>query len=301
MCITRDTGTAPHAQPSVRSSGSRGAKAPHVRSRSEINGAYQKQRAPVPDERVPWSVAWPAYAPIEFTHESVAKQPVWADPVDASRIAGLRDRLSYESSPLTLAPNGRPLNPFGRTGTTGRGLLGKWGPNHAADPIVLRARPDGVFEMVAIKRRDTGQWAIPGGMVDAGEVVSVTLRREFTEEAGALDDPREQAALSSALDVLFGSGGSSVYCGYVDDPRNTDNAWMETAVHAFLLPADLSAKLPLQSGSDAADVRWLPLDEQLLGGDASALYADHLRFVMLALRQVGGERVRSPSAENART
>uniref|UniRef100_A0A493TA46 Uncharacterized protein n=1 Tax=Anas platyrhynchos platyrhynchos TaxID=8840 RepID=A0A493TA46_ANAPP len=29
-------------------------------------------------------------------------------------------------------------NPAGRTGLTGRGLLGRWGPNHAADPIVTR-------------------------------------------------------------------------------------------------------------------------------------------------------------------
>lgn len=34
--------------------------------------------------------------------------------------------------------NGRPLNPQGRTGLNGRGILGKWGPNHAADPIVSR-------------------------------------------------------------------------------------------------------------------------------------------------------------------
>lgn len=32
----------------------------------------------------------------------------------------------------------RPLNPEGRTGLKGRGVLGKWGPNHAADPIVTR-------------------------------------------------------------------------------------------------------------------------------------------------------------------
>ena len=29
-------------------------------------------------------------------------------------------------------------NPIGRTGMIGRGLLGRWGPNHAADPIVTR-------------------------------------------------------------------------------------------------------------------------------------------------------------------
>lgn len=34
--------------------------------------------------------------------------------------------------------NGHPINPFGRTGLRGRGLLGRWGPNHAADPIVSK-------------------------------------------------------------------------------------------------------------------------------------------------------------------
>lgn len=29
-------------------------------------------------------------------------------------------------------------NPMGRTGVVGRGLLGRFGPNHAADPIVTR-------------------------------------------------------------------------------------------------------------------------------------------------------------------
>lgn len=34
--------------------------------------------------------------------------------------------------------NKYPLNPEGRTGLRGRGVLGRWGPNHAADPIVSR-------------------------------------------------------------------------------------------------------------------------------------------------------------------
>lgn len=37
-----------------------------------------------------------------------------------------------------LVENNRPLNPEGRTGLKGRGVLGRWGPNHAADPIVTR-------------------------------------------------------------------------------------------------------------------------------------------------------------------
>lgn len=37
--------------------------------------------------------------------------------------------------------------------------------------------------MVAIQRYDNKLWAIPGGMVDPGEKVSSTLKREFMEEA----------------------------------------------------------------------------------------------------------------------
>ena len=79
----------------------------------------------------------------------------------------------------------------------GRGLLGKWGPNHAADPIVTRfdpSRPD-QLQVVAIKRKDTGDWALPGGMVDSGETVSLTVKREFEEEAGNLAIYPEQQAL----------------------------------------------------------------------------------------------------------
>ena len=76
-----------------------------------------------------------------------------------------------------MSGEGRPLNPRGRTGLAGRGVLGKWGPNHAADPIVTRwqRRDNGdivtqessgrpVLEFVSIQRRDTGEWAIPGGV-----------------------------------------------------------------------------------------------------------------------------------------
>lgn len=37
--------------------------------------------------------------------------------------------------------------------------------------------------MVSIERLDTREWAIPGGMVDPGEKLSETVKREFMEEA----------------------------------------------------------------------------------------------------------------------
>ena len=61
---------------------------------------------------------------------------------------------------------GAPLNPVGRTGLCGRGMLGKWGPNHALDPIVTRYHPKtGQLQMMATQREDTMQWAIPVRLV----------------------------------------------------------------------------------------------------------------------------------------
>lgn len=49
--------------------------------------------------------------------------------------------------------------------------------------------------MVAIQRRDSLEWAIPGGMVDAGEKATATLKREFIEEA--LNDKKGNAMSSN--------------------------------------------------------------------------------------------------------
>lgn len=40
-----------------------------------------------------------------------------------------------------------------------------------------------ILQFCAIQRHDNSMWAIPGGMVDPGEYVSTTLKREFMEEA----------------------------------------------------------------------------------------------------------------------
>lgn len=164
------------------------------------------------------------------------------DPTDPRLIPNLSARASCETPELQLCPEGRPLNPHGRTGLRGRGRLYKWGPNDAADPLVSRvstaststSSPDlePVLEIVVIRRGDTGAWALPGGMVDPGEAPRHTARREFGEEAMAHTDPAMRQRCERILDRVFGEGDGTtaaaeiqrVYAGYIDDPRNTDNA-----------------------------------------------------------------------------
>ena len=46
----------------------------------------------------------------------------------------------------------------------------------------------------------------------------------------------------------------------VDDPRNTDNAWMETTAYHFHCSNELGALLQLRAGDDAGQVTWLDIN-----------------------------------------
>jgi ADP-ribose pyrophosphatase YjhB (NUDIX family) len=47
---------------------------------------------------------------------------------------------------------------------------------------IIPLLPDG--RIVLIRRRDNGQWGLPGGTVDWGEDIPSTVRREIEEETG---------------------------------------------------------------------------------------------------------------------
>ncbi|KAA8584940.1 ADP-ribose pyrophosphatase, mitochondrial isoform X1 [Etheostoma spectabile] len=273
--------------------------APHVKSRCVQYPGSKIQRFLVPDDKVDWSQNWPQYNPVSYTHPSVVNKPAWADPdIDSfspkfNAVDGAVDRTSFDDS--YKIEEGKPLNPHGRTGVTGRGLLGRWGPNHAADPIVTRWKLDAkgekifhsvsklpILQFVSIKRKDCGEWAIPGGMVDPGEQVSLTLQREFSEEAlnTLAISPSERAKISERITELFKSTGFQVYKGYVDDPRNTDNAWMETiAVNFHDDSGNSVSELTLQAGDDAGQVQWVDVDSSFL------LYANHSHFLELVSKE----------------
>jgi ADP-ribose pyrophosphatase len=196
----------------------------------------------------------------------------WADPAEVSREefhlwskSGYTH--SYEGPIMHDRETGRPLNPVGRTGIAGRGALGKWGANHAADALLTRVSEEtGLLEILLIKRR-SGEWAIPGGMVDGGETPLEAAYRELAEESGV--------RLDAATPRL-------VYQGMGDGPRNTDNAWIETSAYHFHLPAESdTAKSAPIAGDDATAAAWKAITPALI----ASLYANHGELVLMALAQ----------------
>ncbi|CAF0732551.1 unnamed protein product [Didymodactylos carnosus] len=263
------------------------------------NANYQKnERYPVTDDKVAWNVRWPEYFPTEYTTEKILKNKK-ADPADVTKIKnfncleGKVDRTSFTGI-YQLDEKQRPKNPMGRTGLTGRGRLYYWGPNHAGDPVVTRWLRDSngesiwrkdengglkkVLEIVAIQRKDNKEFALPGGMVDPGEKAFSTLIREFKEEAmNSLGTSNSLKTSCDSIEKLF-ENGEEISKGYVDDPRNTDNAWMEsTAWHFHDETGKLTKNLTLTAGDDATKVAWTPVDRHV------KLYASHTNFVKLAV------------------
>ena len=244
----------------------------HSKARFEKTKGYPEKFS-VPDDKVDWNVPFEEYNPPYYTDSSVIEnskktgKDKWADPEDVI-LAKMSRQLRSDIGPLKFDAAGFPLNPVGRTGLRGRGKLGKWATNFAADPIITRRNPEtGSIEMIAILRNDTKEWAIPGGMVDDGETVSETLKRELKEETG--------------LDLNM-ANAEMVYKGYADDPRNTDNAWIETVAKHLHLNEEQEKEIKLSAGSDADNVQWLTLTEENL----QKMYANHADFVRTAMQQI---------------
>ncbi|TRY68746.1 hypothetical protein TCAL_02495 [Tigriopus californicus] len=254
-------------------------------------------RQEVPAGQIAWDTPYDVYDPISFTAPHVLTAP-WADPPIGQ--AGFHPRWNQRDGPVNrqshegvylMSDQQAPLNIRGRTGLKGRGTLGRWGPNHAADPVVTRwhrdsdgqrrIHPDSqkpVLQFVAIQRRDTGEWATPGGMVDPGELVSETVKREFMEEAmDSTQATAQEKAANFEMVRDFFTRGQEIYAGYVDDPRNTDQAWMETV--AFLFHDDTGSEVgqfELKAGDDAQALQWMDISSDL------NLYASHINFIQKA-------------------
>lgn len=266
----------------------------HVKCRNNIYPRTDGKivRFPVPDDKIDWNSSYSMYNPTMFTSMSIIGQS-WADPdLSVSEFKPKWNSVDDNINRISLTgkyevKSNYPINPCGRTGVIGRGVLGRWGPNHAADPIVTRwkifekkqifheesGKP--ILQFVAIQRKDSGEWAIPGGMVDCGEIVSSTLKREFMEEAmNLLEKSKEDAdKLEKDIEEVF-KGGIEIFRGYVDDPRNTDNAWMETIATLFHDEEGINVgMLKLHAGDDAVGVKWIDLDKNI------KLYANHLSFL----------------------
>jgi len=125
------------------------------------------------------------------------------------------------------ATSKRPLNPKGRTGLAGRGLLYRWGPNHAVDPIITRWKRDHngaiveranrpVLEFIAVKRQQGLQeWALPGGFIHQNESVEKAMKRILENKVLKSPDVKKNFDAASVIQELIRSDGKLIEQTYI--------------------------------------------------------------------------------------
>ncbi|XP_075960121.1 transient receptor potential cation channel subfamily M member 2 [Anarhichas minor] len=169
----------------------------HVNARQLYYPNSKLTRFPVPEEKVPWEVSFSSYMPVYYASEDSG------DHVDGS-----------ESEAV-----GNYRNPGGRTGIRGRGALSHLGPNRNADLVLTRMRDseNSVLEYLVVWDERHGTLALPGGPLESPDHLPVALKKTM----GKLLYEKINAKVAEGTKVLE---------GYVDDCRNTDNAWVEITV-----------------------------------------------------------------------
>lgn len=227
---------------------------------------YAQVQPPVSTLRA-WAIPFADYHPLPALPASEGSIP---GNVEREALKNQSSICSHEG-PLQFDTAQRPLNPIGRTGLSGKGKLYFWGPNHAADALLLHTSNTGIQEVLLIQRSDRS-WALPGGFIDPHEPALHAAVRELGEEA--------IANIELCKDTFY-TMARCMYQGYTADGRNTDHAWIETSVYMLTIETILKERLQIIARDDAQAVRWMEITPELL----NSLYSDHGKFIRLAIEQ----------------
>ena len=212
---------------------------------------WYQNRISIPDDKISFNTPFPGYKPQKYTAQTViendntVKPWGWADPEDISKI-DFSKRISFKWK-IDFDEKWRPLNPTWRTWICGRGLLGKWWPNFAADPLIIRNKPwfKWIYQIITIFRKDNWKLALPWWMIDEWEDVKMAVSRELEEEAWVKVSMEDSVIL---------------YSWIVDDYRNTDNSWIEVAVAWKFLSKEIVDQIKFtHQESEVMSVQWTDL------------------------------------------
>ncbi|XP_032880095.1 transient receptor potential cation channel subfamily M member 2 [Amblyraja radiata] len=230
----------------------------HIKARSLVYPDSNIERFPVPDEMVPWQVKFTEYNPPSYTAERpdenrlTRKTAPLADCLDS----GLDGDTAIVNESLQNRVNPDHVNPVGRTGLTGKGSLHSFGCNLMMEPIITRFHRNSdnsvvvkgsknVLELLVVQYPGE-DWTLPAGILNPGQKFPKKLKLILNAKMMSMFQNLQNEALK-------------IYRGYVDDPRNTDDAWIETEVLNFHLNEGNSLINTLTSRADSGVSREIRL------------------------------------------
>jgi len=240
----------------------------HLKIRSEKPESYpMRQRISI--DEAPWFQDSDSYNPPYFVDSSVLEhdrskvEGGWADPEDF----GLVPAENGQPESKYKDEQGRALNPRGRTGIAGRGLLGRWGSNLAVASVLVRSqRHTRSCEILVGRRPEQTGLELPEGFVLSGEKSQDAIVRVVRKDTGW--EPRTR-------------GFGVVFEGYTYDPRQTDHAWVESRAY-LIVEKETDTPDTFNSSGNYEEVKWMPLNSDTV----NRFPARQAQFVRDAVRQM---------------
>jgi hypothetical protein len=172
----------------------------------------------------------------------------------------VEERAKTQKVKVEFDESGMPINPMGKVGIKGQGVLGKWGPNFAVDLVPFVIDNKGIHQ-ITITRKDNSGKAMIGGFLDPEDnSIKAAAIREGVEEAlsskitNNLAVKLEEEFLKKTKQTAMISNG---------DGRNTDNSWMMTSLVYGVLPHEIVKEIKVEGKDDASEARFEKISSNL--------------------------------------
>jgi len=183
----------------------------------------QIKRWEVKEQHVEWMVPVITYKPPSYTKH-------YTDDDNTENVKWNEgDRVSYNGH--YVVKQGVPLNPQGRTGISGKGVLERWGPNYVSVPIITRFLHSTTNTSLEAELEVVCR-AGPGGDYQLPQL-DTTIDQPLPKTAKALfDGTSSDAGLQKKLHKIW-KRGILIKRGLLQCTSNTDNAWVESMIVSY--------------------------------------------------------------------
>jgi polyhydroxyalkanoate synthesis regulator phasin len=147
--------------------------------------------------------------PSSYSHPILNGQ-IWADnptqPLQIGESWNHGRRATNIQVPYALDQHNLPVNPYMNFGIHGRGIIGRFGPNHAVDDGILRIMPDEngkpILHALGIIRHDNGKPALCGGFSNFTRQKDGAYRYGFTETVQTQTQEFIEELVSGSIELL---------------------------------------------------------------------------------------------------
>ncbi len=215
----------------------------HLRIRTERPSSYPKRYELTIDE-APWVVESSNYHPPYYVDPSILNDP-HSDPEDFSKIKTEFKELGVKY----FDDDGKPLNPAGRTGLAGRGILSQWGPNNMIYPFIFRTHSkNSGLEVLLAQKKSLKEFSTPRKLVP--------MKGDY--ESSGKQTVQEAFGLS-----LRSSSLKNIPFGYLYDHRQTDHSWINAIGMIYFLSQD-EQEAELKFNEKYDNVSWYPLNHEII-------------------------------------